>query len=181
MLHDAQRTSAPSDFSVSMSTAVWIVMWSEPVMRAPRSGCCDAYSSRIAMSAGISPSAIAISLRPQSASLRSATRKSSEPRAGLRLAFIYSQLLCWCAERRCTVTSLCRGNRAWQPGRARPAVAAPLGPCALGSGGARRLSLRFGGELRRFVRPLPGDLGLRAPEVAVGSGLLIDRPDEVQH
>ena len=35
MLHDAQRTSAPSAVSVSMSTAVWIVMCSEPVMRAP--------------------------------------------------------------------------------------------------------------------------------------------------
>ena len=38
MLHEAQRTSAPSAFSVSISTAVWIVMCSEPVMRAPRSG-----------------------------------------------------------------------------------------------------------------------------------------------
>ena len=40
MLHDAQRTSAPSAVSVSMRTAVWIVMCSEPVMRAPLSGCC---------------------------------------------------------------------------------------------------------------------------------------------
>ena len=32
---DAQRTSAPRASSVSMSTAVWIVMWSEPAMRAP--------------------------------------------------------------------------------------------------------------------------------------------------
>ena len=40
MLHDAQRTSAPSAFSVSISTAVWIVMCNEPAMRAPRSGCC---------------------------------------------------------------------------------------------------------------------------------------------
>ena len=39
MLHEAQRTSAPSAFSVSISTAVWIVMCSEPVMRAPVSGC----------------------------------------------------------------------------------------------------------------------------------------------
>ena len=35
MLQDAQRTSAPSAFSVSISTAVWIVMCSEPAMRAP--------------------------------------------------------------------------------------------------------------------------------------------------
>ena len=39
MLHEAQRTSAPSACSVSISTAVWMVMCSEPVMRAPRSGC----------------------------------------------------------------------------------------------------------------------------------------------
>ncbi len=38
MLHDAQRTSAPSSARVSISTAVWIVMWSEPVIRAPLSG-----------------------------------------------------------------------------------------------------------------------------------------------
>ena len=38
MLQDAQRTSAPSAVSVSMSTAVWIVMCSEPVMRAPVRG-----------------------------------------------------------------------------------------------------------------------------------------------
>ncbi len=38
MLHDAQRTSAPSAVSVSISTAVWTVMWSEPAMRAPASG-----------------------------------------------------------------------------------------------------------------------------------------------
>ena len=39
MLHEHQRTSAPSAISVSISTAVWIVMCSEPVMRAPLSGC----------------------------------------------------------------------------------------------------------------------------------------------
>ena len=38
MLHDAQRTSAPSATSVSMSTAVWMVMCSEPAMRAPARG-----------------------------------------------------------------------------------------------------------------------------------------------
>ena len=38
MLQLAQRTSAPSATSVSISTAVWIVMCSEPVMRAPVSG-----------------------------------------------------------------------------------------------------------------------------------------------
>ena len=38
MLQEAQRTSAPSAISVSISTAVWMVMWSEPEMRAPFSG-----------------------------------------------------------------------------------------------------------------------------------------------
>ena len=38
MLQVAQRTSAPSATSVSMSTAVWMVMCSEPAMRAPASG-----------------------------------------------------------------------------------------------------------------------------------------------
>ena len=74
MLHDAQRTSAPSAFSVSISTAVWIVMCRQPAIRAPFSGCAGPYSARIAISPGISVSAIAISLRPQSASPMSATR-----------------------------------------------------------------------------------------------------------
>ena len=39
MLQDAQRTSAPSATSVSISTAVCTVMCSEPVIRAPASGC----------------------------------------------------------------------------------------------------------------------------------------------
>ena len=73
MLHDAQRTSAPSAWSVSISTAVWMVMWIEPAMRAPFSGWRLAYSARTAMSPGISDSAIAISRRPHSASPRSAT------------------------------------------------------------------------------------------------------------
>jgi hypothetical protein len=48
-------------------------MCSEPAMRAPLSGCDFAYSRRIPISAGISDSAIAISLRPKSACLMSAT------------------------------------------------------------------------------------------------------------
>ena len=67
MLHEAQRTSAPSSVSVSISTAVWIVMCSEPVMRAPLSGFDAPYSSRSAIRPGISVSAISISLRPKSA------------------------------------------------------------------------------------------------------------------
>ncbi len=39
MLQLAQRTCAPSATSVSIRTAVWMVMCSEPVILAPRSGC----------------------------------------------------------------------------------------------------------------------------------------------
>src|SRR5262249_42404931 len=76
MLQEAQRTSAPSALSVSISTAVWMVMCSEPQMRAPRNGCSGPYSSRIAMRPGISVSAMAISLRPHSARLKSLTTQS---------------------------------------------------------------------------------------------------------
>src|SRR3954449_9715284 len=76
MLHDAQRTSAPRATSVSISTAVWIVMCSEPVIRAPFSGCASAYSARVCIRPGISCSASSISLRPYSARPRSATLKS---------------------------------------------------------------------------------------------------------
>ena len=73
---DAQRTSAPSAVSVSMSTAVCTVMCSEPVIRAPLSGCSAANSARVDMRPGISCSASWISLRPKAASERSATLKS---------------------------------------------------------------------------------------------------------
>ena len=67
MLHDAQRMSAPSACSVSISTAVWMVMCSEPAMRAPFSGLSWPNSSRTAMRPGISVSAMSISLRPKPA------------------------------------------------------------------------------------------------------------------
>src|SRR5882672_12385912 len=54
-----------------------MVMCSEPVMRAPISGRLGPYSSRHAIRPGISTSASSISLRPHSASDRSATLKSS--------------------------------------------------------------------------------------------------------
>src|SRR5919199_3467931 len=54
MLQLAHRTCAPSATSVSISTAVWIVMCSEPVIRAPRNGCAAAYSRRTAIRPGIS-------------------------------------------------------------------------------------------------------------------------------
>ncbi len=74
MLQLAQRTSAPSAVSVSMSTAVWIVMCSDPEMRAPASGFDSPYSLRSAIRPGISCSARIISLRPNGASEMSATR-----------------------------------------------------------------------------------------------------------
>src|SRR5690242_18638840 len=67
MLQDAQRTSAPSAVSVSISTPVWIVMCSEPAMRAPLSALFGPYSSRVAIRPGISISAMVSSLRPHSA------------------------------------------------------------------------------------------------------------------
>ena len=73
MLHDTQRMSAPSAASVSMSTPVWIVMWSEPAMRAPFSGCDGPYSSRTDMRPGISVSAMFSSFRPNAARPISAT------------------------------------------------------------------------------------------------------------
>ena len=42
MLQEHQRTSAPRATSVSISTAVCTVMWSEPMILAPFSGCCGA-------------------------------------------------------------------------------------------------------------------------------------------
>ncbi len=74
MLHEAQRTSAPRSTSVSIKTAVWIVMCKEPVILAPLRGFCSAYSWRRAINPGISTSASSISLRPQAASARSLTR-----------------------------------------------------------------------------------------------------------
>src|SRR6201987_4244685 len=73
MLQDAHLTSAPRATRVSISTAVWIVMWSEPVIRAPLSGWDSAYSGRVAIRPGISCSASWISFRPKAASEMSAT------------------------------------------------------------------------------------------------------------
>ena len=73
MLQLLQVTSAPSSISVSISTAVWIVMCRQPAMRAPVSGLDWPYFLRRAIRPGISFSASMISLRPSSASDRSAT------------------------------------------------------------------------------------------------------------
>ncbi len=56
--------AAPSATSVSISTAVWIVMWSEPVTRTPLQRLRGAYFLRIAINPGISFSAMSISRRP---------------------------------------------------------------------------------------------------------------------
>merc|ERR1719460_3206209 len=78
MLHDTQRTSAPSASSVSMSTPVWMVMWSEPMILMPASGCDGPNSLRADMRPGISYSARSYSLRPKSERDMSATLKSPE-------------------------------------------------------------------------------------------------------
>mmetsp|Transcript_36932 Transcript_36932/g.97789 ORF Transcript_36932/g.97789 Transcript_36932/m.97789 type:complete len:237 (+) Transcript_36932:1163-1873(+) len=78
MLHDTQRTSAPRASSVSISTPVWMVMWSEPMMRTPARGCVGPNSERADMRPGISNSARSYSLRPKSESDMSATLKSPD-------------------------------------------------------------------------------------------------------
>jgi len=73
MLQLAQRTSAPRATSVSISTAVCTVMCRLPVTRAPFRGCAPRYRSLMAISPGISFSAISISFRPNLARDISAT------------------------------------------------------------------------------------------------------------
>jgi hypothetical protein len=67
MLHEAQRTEAPSSTSVSIRTAVWIVMCREPVIRTPFRGFFGPNFLRTGIRPGISCSATLISLRPHSA------------------------------------------------------------------------------------------------------------------
>mmetsp|Transcript_28618 Transcript_28618/g.50884 ORF Transcript_28618/g.50884 Transcript_28618/m.50884 type:complete len:208 (+) Transcript_28618:1008-1631(+) len=76
MLHDDQRISAPSATSVSMSTAVWIVMCRHPAIFAPLSGFDSPNSRRSSIRPGISFSAISMDLRPHSARLMSRTLNS---------------------------------------------------------------------------------------------------------
>jgi hypothetical protein len=94
MLQLAHRTCAPSATSVSIRTAVWIVMCSEPVILAPRSGCACAYSARTAIRPGISCSASVISLRPNSASERSATLNGSSS-VGMSTPVVRAVGWCW--------------------------------------------------------------------------------------
>src|ERR1700730_15522166 len=89
MLQLAQRTSAPSATIVSISTAVWIVICSDPVTRTPASGLPAAYLLRIDIRPGISCSAMSISLRPNSASPISATLYSfATPNAALSIVAV---------------------------------------------------------------------------------------------
>jgi hypothetical protein len=92
----AARPAAPSSTSVSIRTAVWMVMWSEPVTRTPASGFSCAYFRRMAIRPGISCSAMEISLRPHSASERSATLKSVTFSVAVPMYFLlpsYQQIL----------------------------------------------------------------------------------------
>src|SRR6266480_4758599 len=94
MLQLAHRTCAPSATSVSIRTAVWTVMCSEPVILAPRSGCACSYSARTAIRPGISCSASVISLRPNSASERSATLNGSSS-VGMSTPVVRAVGWCW--------------------------------------------------------------------------------------
>ncbi len=94
MLQLVQVTSAPSSVSVSMSTAVWMVMCRQPAMRAPLSGLDAPYSLRRAIRPGISLSAMPISLRPQSASLMSLTLKFSAIVSVLPSSVFFATMTC---------------------------------------------------------------------------------------
>eukprot|EP00449_Zooxanthella_nutricula_P032228 CAMPEP_0198488948 /NCGR_PEP_ID=MMETSP1462-20131121/1107_1 /TAXON_ID=1333877 /ORGANISM="Brandtodinium nutriculum, Strain RCC3387" /LENGTH=52 /DNA_ID=CAMNT_0044217427 /DNA_START=1 /DNA_END=155 /DNA_ORIENTATION=+ len=52
MLHEHQRTFAPSAAKVSMSTPVWMVMCKEPLMFKPLNGWAGPYSFRAAIKPG---------------------------------------------------------------------------------------------------------------------------------
>ena len=118
MLQLAQRTRAPSAVSVSIRTAVWIVMWSDPVMRAPASGWDGPNSARMAIRPGISCSASTISLRPYSARVRSATLKS----------WVRVSLDMWLLRRADPDAGRCSPVRADRPVRVRPSPSVGRGP-----------------------------------------------------
>ena len=52
MLQEDQVTAAPSSMRVSMSTAVWTVMWRQPAILAPFSGLEGPYFSRRCLAGG---------------------------------------------------------------------------------------------------------------------------------
>merc|ERR1719313_2971895 len=67
---------APNAESVSISTAVWIVIWRDPEILTPAKGCLNPNSLRHDISPGISASARSNSLRPNSARPMSFTLES---------------------------------------------------------------------------------------------------------
>merc|ERR1719401_725770 len=77
MLHEHQRTLAPRAAKVSISTPVWMVMCSEPLMFKPLNGWAGPYSLRAAINPGISCSASVSSFRPNSAKPMSFTLESA--------------------------------------------------------------------------------------------------------
>src|SRR3954452_549029 len=146
MLQDAHRTCAPRATSVSIRTAVWIVMCSEPVMRAPRSGCDSPYSRRVAIRPGISCSASWISLRPNAARPRSATLKSAP--VGTVVVLIGAPG---------SGEGACRRRGSYGDG-----------------GGSRGAQAGGGAQDVGAVGALPGEVGIVAAEMAVCGGLLVD-------
>ena len=68
-------------------------------------------------------------------------------------------------------------------GTARRRAPSAIGLAGRSAGGDRDLGRRkagFGREERRLVGPLPGQVEVGPPEVAVGRGLLVDRPAQVE-
>src|SRR4051794_1793029 len=197
MLHEAQRPSAPSAVRVSISTAVWIVMCSEPVMRAPLSGCSAPYFSRRAIRPGISCSASVISARPKSASERSATLKSTLAAvSGVSVVMsllgrvLLSKSLGGVREREQPLVLLLlpaqpvRGRDALRPGgrRLEPAaervaqpafLAQPLGECDVGEPAVEALEQLLEGA-QTLELPGPED-----PVAGAGSGRL-DQADRLE-
>merc|ERR1719230_298638 len=93
MLHEHHRTFAPKAAKVSISTPVWMVMWSEPLMFRPLNGCAGPYSFRAAIKPGISCSAKVSSLRPNSAKPMSFTLESAIVATGRKGGTVQTQEL----------------------------------------------------------------------------------------
>ena len=163
MLQDTQRTSAPRLTRVSISTAVCTVMCSEPATRAPCSGRASAYSRRSSIRPGISCSASRISLRPNSASDRSATAKSIPPSSWKRRPAVSGAVLVTSGMVGVVVMGSGPPRRArCGPGRTYPATTPRWAARPVGMRWARcrvvvrvRESMRHGGLLENFVRRRP--------------------------
>src|SRR5262245_7602360 len=192
MLQDAQRTRAPRAVMVSISTAVWTVMCSEPVTRAPASGCRSAYSARIAIRPGISCSARVISLRPKSARPRSATLKSASIGGAVVVMRSPSGRRCGSGEKAGVLVLLVAqpvvGGHVLRPGRGggQPAldrpretavVAQPAGEPDLAKGDAVAVEqLAQGAQALQLARPVEAVAGRRAARLDEADAL-----DVAQH